>query len=266
MSVSENASHKAHANSAHENRLAQETSPYLLQHKHNPVDWWAWGPRRLGGGQRQQQADPAVGRLRRLPLVPCHGAREFRGRRHRGGDERAVRQHQGRSRRAPGHRSDLHVGAAPPRRAWRLAADHVPDARRRAVLGRHLFPQGKPLRPRRLCRRVAPRRAHLPGRPQKHRTQQQRLDGALAETARPKDRVVIGPAELDRAAHQLAGAIDPVNGGVRGAPKFPNSMMLEFLWRAGQRSRVPSPARGEGNSIPPRARGGRGSAISRWSN
>src|ERR1700730_887518 len=26
-----------------ENRLARETSPYLLQHKHNPVDWWPWG-------------------------------------------------------------------------------------------------------------------------------------------------------------------------------------------------------------------------------
>src|ERR1041385_6711395 len=25
------------------NRLAHETSPYLLQHAHNPVDWWAWG-------------------------------------------------------------------------------------------------------------------------------------------------------------------------------------------------------------------------------
>ena len=27
----------------HTNRLAQETSPYLLQHAHNPVDWFAWG-------------------------------------------------------------------------------------------------------------------------------------------------------------------------------------------------------------------------------
>ncbi len=30
--------------------------------------------------------------------------------------------------------------------------------------------------------------------------------------------------------------IDPVNGGMRGAPKFPQPSMLEFLWRAGQRS------------------------------
>ena len=26
------------------NRLAHETSPYLLQHKDNPVDWYPWGP------------------------------------------------------------------------------------------------------------------------------------------------------------------------------------------------------------------------------
>ena len=29
---------------SHTNRLARETSPYLLQHQHNPVDWYAWGP------------------------------------------------------------------------------------------------------------------------------------------------------------------------------------------------------------------------------
>ncbi len=34
---------KSHAKS-HTNRLAGETSPYLLQHAHNPVDWFPWGP------------------------------------------------------------------------------------------------------------------------------------------------------------------------------------------------------------------------------
>jgi uncharacterized protein len=28
---------------AHTNRLSKETSPYLLQHQHNPVDWYPWG-------------------------------------------------------------------------------------------------------------------------------------------------------------------------------------------------------------------------------
>src|SRR5438477_1491235 len=29
------------------NRLAHETNPYLLQHAHNPVDWYPWGPEAL---------------------------------------------------------------------------------------------------------------------------------------------------------------------------------------------------------------------------
>ena len=103
----------------------------------------ALGAGGAGRGEAQRQADPALGRLRRLPLVPRHGARELRGRRHRARDERALRQHQGRPRGAARHRPDLHGGAAPSRRAGRLAADHVPHARRRADLGRHLFPEDR---------------------------------------------------------------------------------------------------------------------------
>ena len=34
------------------NMLAQSTSPYLLQHKDNPVDWRPWGPEALADAQR----------------------------------------------------------------------------------------------------------------------------------------------------------------------------------------------------------------------
>ena len=37
------------------NRLAQETSPYLQQHAHNPVDWHPWGPEALGRAQAEQK-------------------------------------------------------------------------------------------------------------------------------------------------------------------------------------------------------------------
>ena len=60
--------------SAQPNRLAHETSPYLLQHQDNPVDWWAWGPEALAEAKRDQQADPALGRLCGLSLVPRDGA------------------------------------------------------------------------------------------------------------------------------------------------------------------------------------------------
>src|SRR5262252_9742286 len=36
----------------HQNRLAGETSPYLLQHQHNPVHWWPWGPDALAEAKR----------------------------------------------------------------------------------------------------------------------------------------------------------------------------------------------------------------------
>src|SRR3954462_8771302 len=37
------------------NRLAQETSPYLLQHKDNPVDWYPWGEEALSRAQREDK-------------------------------------------------------------------------------------------------------------------------------------------------------------------------------------------------------------------
>src|SRR5579875_295900 len=37
------------------NRLAGETSPYLLQHKHNPVDWHPWGPEALAKARAEDK-------------------------------------------------------------------------------------------------------------------------------------------------------------------------------------------------------------------
>ncbi len=41
--------------SQHKNRLAKETSPYLLQHQHNPVDWYAWGPEAFEAARRENK-------------------------------------------------------------------------------------------------------------------------------------------------------------------------------------------------------------------
>ncbi|MFL5084765.1 MAG: thioredoxin domain-containing protein, partial [Xanthobacteraceae bacterium] len=41
---------------------------------------------------------------------------------------------------------------------------------------------------------------------------------------------------LDNIARQAAGAFDPVHGGMRGAPKFPNASLFELIWRAGLRT------------------------------
>jgi uncharacterized protein YyaL (SSP411 family) len=49
------------------NRLAAETSPYLLQHAHNPVDWYAWGPEALA---RAAQADRPI--FLSIGYAACH--------------------------------------------------------------------------------------------------------------------------------------------------------------------------------------------------
>ena len=63
------------------NALAHETSPYLLQHRDNPVDWLPWGEEAL---RRARELDRpllvSIG-YSALPLVPRHGARVLRGRR-----------------------------------------------------------------------------------------------------------------------------------------------------------------------------------------
>ncbi len=104
------------------------------------------GPRPRGG-----PADPAVGRLLRLPLVPRDGARVLREPRDRRLHERALRQRQGRPRGASRRRRDLHGGGASNQRPRRLADDRLPRPRRRPLLRRHLLPTGR-----------EPRHAELP--------------------------------------------------------------------------------------------------------
>ena len=92
------------------NRLIDETSPYLLQHKDNPVHWWAWGPDALE--EARQTGKPillSVG-YAGLPLVPWSLAHES----FEDDDVAAVMNDlfvngQGRPGRAPRHRCDLHV-------------------------------------------------------------------------------------------------------------------------------------------------------------
>ena len=67
------------------NRLAQSTSPYLLQHAHNPVDWYPWGEEALARARAEDKPILLSHRLLGLPLVPRDGARVVRER----GDRRA---------------------------------------------------------------------------------------------------------------------------------------------------------------------------------
>ena len=49
------------------NRLATQTSPYLLQHANNPVDWYPWGPEAL---ERAEREDKPI--LLSIGYAACH--------------------------------------------------------------------------------------------------------------------------------------------------------------------------------------------------
>jgi uncharacterized protein YyaL (SSP411 family) len=224
------------ANTDHENRLAQETSPYLLQHKHNPVDWWPWGPAALAEAQR---ANKPI--LLSVGYAACHWCHVMA---HESFEDDATARvmndlfinikvdREERPDIDQIYMSALHLMGE--HGGWPLTMFLTPKGE--PFWGGTYFPKtgryGKPAFVDVLAN-VARIFREDPKAVEQNRSA---LMARLAESARPQGRVVIGRAELDRAAQQLGGIIDPVNGGTRGAPKFPQPMLLEFLWRAGQRT------------------------------
>jgi uncharacterized protein YyaL (SSP411 family) len=224
------------SDTAHENRLAQETSPYLLQHKHNPVDWWPWGPAALAEAQRANRPI-----LLSVGYAACHWCHVMAHESFEDAvtarvmNELFVNIKVDREERPDIdqiYMSALHLMGE--HGGWPLTMFLTPKGE--PFWGGTYFPKasryGKPAFTDVLAN-VARIFRDDPKAIEQNRSA---LMARLAEEARPQGRVVIGRAELDRAALQLGGIIDPVNGGTRGAPKFPQPMLLEFLWRAGQRT------------------------------
>jgi uncharacterized protein YyaL (SSP411 family) len=220
----------------HENRLAQETSPYLLQHQHNPVAWWAWGPDALAEAKRSGKPillsvgyaachwchvmahesfeDDATARVMNELFVNIKVDREERP------DIDQIYM-------AALHHLGEHGG-------WPLTMFLTPSGE--PIWGGTYFPKtsryGKPAFVD-VLREIA---RLFREEPQKIETNRAALMQRLAATARQPGTATIGAAELDNAARQLGGIIDPVNGGTRGAPKFPQAALFELLWRAGLRT------------------------------
>ncbi len=226
---------------SHQNRLADETSPYLLQHKHNPVDWWAWGPDALA---QAKATDKPI--LLSVGYAACHWCHVMA---HESFEDDAtaavmnelfVNIKVDREERpdidqiymAALHHLGEHGG-------WPLTMFLTPAGE--PIWGGTYFPNtsryGKPAFVD-VLREVARLFRDEPGKIEQNRAA---LMERLATTARPAGAATLGLAELDSAARQLGGIIDPVNGGTRGAPKFPQAALFELLWRAGLRSPHPNP-------------------------
>ena len=223
-------------NSTHKNRLAHETSPYLLQHKDNPVDWWAWGPEALAEAKRSNKPI-----LLSVGYAACHWCHVMA---HESFEDAAT----------AAVMNELFVNIKVDREERPdidqiyMSALHYLGEQGGWPLTMFLTPAGEPIwggtyfpntarygRPAfvDVLREIA---RLFREEPQKIELNRAALMARLAEAARAGGTAVIGIAELDNAARQLGGLIDPVNGGTRGAPKFPQAALFELLWRAGLRT------------------------------
>ena len=124
------------------NRLADETSPYLLQHKDNPVDWYPWGEEALA---RAREEDRPI--LLSIGYSACHWCHVMERESFEDPETAALMNerfvaHQARPRGAARPRLDLHGGLPGDDRAGRLAAQRLPHPRAGALLRRHLLPAG----------------------------------------------------------------------------------------------------------------------------
>jgi uncharacterized protein YyaL (SSP411 family) len=223
-------------NTAHLNRLAQATSPYLLQHKHNPVDWWQWGPEALAEAKRSNRPI-----MLSVGYAACHWCHVMA---HESFEDEATAKvmnelfvnikvdREERPDIDQIYMNALHLLGE--QGGWPLTMFLTPSAE--PVWGGTYFPNeskfGRPAFTD-ILREVS---RLFRDEPQKIEENRAALLARLADKARPEGKVTIGLKELDGAAKQIGNAFDAVHGGLRGAPKFPQPAILEMLWRAGSRS------------------------------
>jgi uncharacterized protein len=218
------------------NRLGDATSPYLLQHKHNPVDWWTWGPEALAEAKDSNRPI-----LLSVGYAACHWCHVMAHESFE--DERTARvmnelfvnikvDREERPDIDQIYMNALHLLGE--QGGWPLTMFLTPQAE--PVWGGTYFPKesrfGRPAFVD-VLREVARLFREEPGRIEQNRAA---LLARLADKARPTGKVTIGLKELDAAAMQIGNMFDQINGGLRGAPKFPQPAILEMLWRAGLRT------------------------------
>ena len=219
------------------NRLAQSTSPYLLQHAENPINWWPWCPEALA---EAKERDVPV--LLSVGYAACHWCH--------------VMAHESFEDPAVAEQVNADFVAIKVDREERPDIDAVYMTATQAMTGSggwpmtcFLTPSGAPFH----CGTYYPPapRQGMPGFRQllSAVTRAWREDGErvrdaagqiarrLADTATPDlPPAGLGAEALDAAVAVLADEFDSQHGGFGPAPKFPPSMTLEFLLRHHERT------------------------------
>jgi uncharacterized protein YyaL (SSP411 family) len=220
------------------NRLANETSPYLLQHADNPVDWYAWGPEAL---ERAKREDRPI--LLSIGYAACHWCHVMA---HESFEDeetaRVMNDNFVNIKVDREERPDLDgiymqaVQAMTGHGGWPMTVFLMPDGS--PFYGGTYFPpddkHGLPSF-RRVLQTVADaytrkRDGVSQGAEQLRQIYQSNLPGAQSTGT-------LAPQLLEIAYRLVASSYDAQDGGFGGAPKFPATMVLDFLLRYWKRTR-----------------------------
>ncbi len=214
------------------NRLAGETSPYLLQHAHNPVDWYAWGEEAFDRARRE---DKPI--LLSIGYAACHWCHVME--RESFEDEETAGQMNADFVSIKVDREErpdvdaIYMDAAQAMTGgggWPLTAFLTTDGTPFFV-GTYFPPEPRYGMPsfRQVLAGIADawrnRRDELIAQGAKVIAHIARA-GAITESHEPLTEEI-----LQQAFARLRHAFDPQWGGFGGAPKFPQPMTLEFLLR-----------------------------------
>jgi uncharacterized protein YyaL (SSP411 family) len=221
------------------NRLAQETSPYLLQHRDNPVDWYPWGPEALG---RARDEDRPI--LLSVGYSACHWCHVMERESFEDAETAAyMNEHFVNVKVDREERPDVDaiymeaVQAISGHGGWPMTVFLDPDGV--PFYGGTYFPpdtsRGMPsfrMVMEAVVDAFESKREEIRERAEVTR---ERL-GAIGAIEPRSDQP--GPDELEQAVQRLLGAADRRHGGFGGAPKFPPASSLELLLARGEREVV----------------------------
>ncbi len=218
------------------NRLSQETSPYLLQHADNPVDWHAWGPEALALAKSEQKPI-----LLSVGYAACHWCHVMAHECFEDPDIAAVMNALFVNIKVDREeRPDLDtiyqsaLALLGQQGGWPLTMFLTPDGE--PFWGGTYFPPtprfGRPGFPD-VLQGIA---GTYQREPEKVTKNVDALREALGKLAANRRGDAIPPDAFDRIADRLASEVDPVHGGLGGAPKFPQPSIFALLWRAYRRT------------------------------
>ncbi|PYM22508.1 MAG: thioredoxin domain-containing protein [Candidatus Rokuibacteriota bacterium] len=240
-----------------ENRLSKETSPYLLQHAHNPVDWYPWGEEAFARARAENKPI-----LLSVGYSACHWCHVMERESFENPDIAGIM-----------NQGFVNVKVD---REERPDVDHIYMQAVQSMTGHggwpmtvFLTPEGTPFYGGTY---FPPQDRHgLPGFPKllaaiadawharRGEVEQsaRELTASLGQTERLRRAATLLGEEILFAAFQgISSQFDEEWGGLGGAPKFPQPMIWEFVLRFWKRSRNPYAQRMVHTTLVRMARGG----------